>query len=159
MAKLSSINKNERRKKLVKRNAARYAKLKAIANDESKDDTERLIEGRWVPRDDAPGIVLRGGEQGADWSLYDVSDQSARETHGRAQIYLSADCCTPYTAQRIPVTVPEAVAAGDRVFELRDNGSYRLGTVAEVNGDRVKVEFRYLGSEWVERKRLRSAEW
>jgi small subunit ribosomal protein S14 len=43
MAKLSSINKNERRKKLVKQNAARYAKLKAIANDKSKDETERLI--------------------------------------------------------------------------------------------------------------------
>src|ERR671916_230177 len=43
MAKLSSINKNERRKKLVVRHAAKYAKLKAIANDESKDDTERLI--------------------------------------------------------------------------------------------------------------------
>jgi small subunit ribosomal protein S14 len=43
MAKLSSINKNERRKKLVKKNAGRYARLKAIANDESKDDTERLI--------------------------------------------------------------------------------------------------------------------
>ena len=43
MAKLSSINKNERRRKLVKKYAGRYAKLKAIANDESKDDTERLI--------------------------------------------------------------------------------------------------------------------
>jgi|SRR2546422_4994352 small subunit ribosomal protein S14 len=43
MAKLSSINKNERRKKLVKKNAGRYVRLKAIANDESKDDTERLI--------------------------------------------------------------------------------------------------------------------
>jgi len=43
MAKLSSINKNERRKKLVARHAAKYAKLKAIANDESKDETERLI--------------------------------------------------------------------------------------------------------------------
>ena len=43
MAKLSSINKNERRKKLVQKHAAKYAKLKAIANDESKDDTERLI--------------------------------------------------------------------------------------------------------------------
>ena len=43
MAKLSSINKNERRKKLVKKYAGRYAKLKAIANDESKDETERLI--------------------------------------------------------------------------------------------------------------------
>ena len=43
MAKLSSINKNERRKKLVKKFAGRYAKLRAIADDESKDDTERLI--------------------------------------------------------------------------------------------------------------------
>jgi small subunit ribosomal protein S14 len=43
MAKLSSINKNERRRKLVKKYAGRYARLKAIANDESKDDTERLI--------------------------------------------------------------------------------------------------------------------
>ena len=43
MAKLSSINKNERRKKLVKKYAGRYAKLKAIANDQSPDDTDRLI--------------------------------------------------------------------------------------------------------------------
>jgi len=43
MAKLSSINKNERRKKLVQQNAAKYAKLRAIADDESKDETERLI--------------------------------------------------------------------------------------------------------------------
>ena len=43
MAKLSSINKNERRKKLVLQNAAKYAKLKAVANDELKDETERLM--------------------------------------------------------------------------------------------------------------------
>jgi len=43
MAKLSSINKNERRKKLVERYASKYAKLKATANDKSKDDTERMI--------------------------------------------------------------------------------------------------------------------
>jgi small subunit ribosomal protein S14 len=43
MAKLSSINKNERRKKLVKKYAAKYEKLKAIANDESLDDGERLM--------------------------------------------------------------------------------------------------------------------
>jgi small subunit ribosomal protein S14 len=43
MAKLSSINKTERRKKLVKKYAGQYAKLKAIADDESKDETERLI--------------------------------------------------------------------------------------------------------------------
>ena len=34
MAKLSSINKNERRKKLVLKYASKYEKLKAIANDE-----------------------------------------------------------------------------------------------------------------------------
>jgi small subunit ribosomal protein S14 len=43
MAKLSSINKNERRRKLVEKHAAKYAKLRAIADDESKDETERLI--------------------------------------------------------------------------------------------------------------------
>jgi small subunit ribosomal protein S14 len=43
MAKLSSINKNARRRKMSERNAGKYAKLKAIANDQSKDETERLI--------------------------------------------------------------------------------------------------------------------
>ena len=43
MAKLSSINKNERRKKLVKKYAGKYARLKAVADDESLDETERLI--------------------------------------------------------------------------------------------------------------------
>ena len=43
MAKLSSINKNERRKKLVKKYAGRYARLKAVADDEPRDETERLI--------------------------------------------------------------------------------------------------------------------
>ena len=43
MAKLSSVNKNERRKKLVKQYAPKFAMLKAIANDESLDETERLI--------------------------------------------------------------------------------------------------------------------
>ena len=43
MAKLSSINKNEKRKQLVKKYAGKYARLKAIADDESLDETERLI--------------------------------------------------------------------------------------------------------------------
>jgi len=43
MAKLSSINKNERRKKLVKKYAAKYARLKAIADDKSLDESERMI--------------------------------------------------------------------------------------------------------------------
>ena len=43
MAKLSSINKNEKRKKPVQKYANKYAKLKAIAADESLDESERLI--------------------------------------------------------------------------------------------------------------------
>jgi small subunit ribosomal protein S14 len=43
MAKLSSINKNERRKQLVKQYAPKLAKLKAMAADQSLDETERLI--------------------------------------------------------------------------------------------------------------------
>ena len=43
MAKLSSINKNERRKALVKKYAGKYAALKATANDESLDDGDRLM--------------------------------------------------------------------------------------------------------------------
>jgi small subunit ribosomal protein S14 len=43
MAKLSSVNKNERRKAMVKQYAPKYAALKAIANDSTLDDGERLI--------------------------------------------------------------------------------------------------------------------
>ncbi|MCD2322659.1 30S ribosomal protein S14 [Sphingomonas sp. IC-56] len=60
MAKLSSVNKNERRKQLVKKYAGKYAKLKAIANDESVDETERLIarlKMAEIPRNGNPGRV------------------------------------------------------------------------------------------------------
>ena len=43
MAKLSSVNKNERRKKLVAQYAAKYAALKAQAADKSLDDGDRLM--------------------------------------------------------------------------------------------------------------------
>ena len=43
MAKLSSVNKNERRKALVKQYAAKFEKMKAIANDETRDDGDRLM--------------------------------------------------------------------------------------------------------------------
>ena len=43
MAKLSSVNKNERRKKLVKQYAGKYAALKATADDTSLDDGDRLM--------------------------------------------------------------------------------------------------------------------
>ena len=43
MAKLSSVNKNEARRKLVAKTAPKLAKLKATANDKSVDETERLM--------------------------------------------------------------------------------------------------------------------
>jgi small subunit ribosomal protein S14 len=43
MAKLSAIAKNEQRKKLVTKYAARYARLKTIANDEQLSEEERLL--------------------------------------------------------------------------------------------------------------------
>ena len=60
MAKLSSINKNERRKKLVKKYAGKYARLKAIADDESRDETERLmarLKMAEIPRNGNPTRV------------------------------------------------------------------------------------------------------
>ena len=57
MAKLSSINKNEKRKQLVKKYAPKYAKLRAIAKDASLSDGER-IEARLkmaeIPRNGNP---------------------------------------------------------------------------------------------------------
>ncbi len=43
MAKLSSINKNERRKQLAKKYAGKFERLKAIANDESASDDDRFL--------------------------------------------------------------------------------------------------------------------
>ena len=60
MAKLSSVNKNERRKKLVKQYAPKWAKLKAVANDESLDETERLnarLKMAELPRNSTPTRV------------------------------------------------------------------------------------------------------
>ena len=60
MAKKSSINKNERRKLLVKKYAPKYAKLKAIAADSTLSDGER-IEARLkmaeIPRNGNPTRV------------------------------------------------------------------------------------------------------
>ena len=57
MAKLSSINKNNRRKKLSKKYAAKWASLKAIAADESKPMDERFtarVKMQSLPRNSHP---------------------------------------------------------------------------------------------------------
>jgi small subunit ribosomal protein S14 len=43
MAKKSSINKNEKRKAMVVKYAAKYAKLRAVADDKNADDGDRLM--------------------------------------------------------------------------------------------------------------------
>ncbi|MCH8684391.1 30S ribosomal protein S14 [Pedomonas mirosovicensis] len=43
MAKLSSINKNERRKRLAKKFAGKFARLKATADDQNLSDDERFL--------------------------------------------------------------------------------------------------------------------
>lgn len=60
MAKLSSINKNERRKKLVKKYANKYAKLKAIADDKTLEEGDRLmarLKMAEIPRNGNPTRV------------------------------------------------------------------------------------------------------
>lgn len=57
MAKLSSVNKNNKRKRMVKKYAAKWARLKAIASDESKPFDERFaarLKMGTLPRNSHP---------------------------------------------------------------------------------------------------------
>jgi small subunit ribosomal protein S14 len=57
MAKLSSVNKNNRRKKMAKKYAARWAKLKAIAENEKLPMDERFtarLKMQALPRNSHP---------------------------------------------------------------------------------------------------------
>ena len=60
MAKLSSVNKNERRKKLVKKFSGKWARLKAVAEDESLPMDERFtarLKMQALPRNSHPTRV------------------------------------------------------------------------------------------------------
>jgi small subunit ribosomal protein S14 len=60
MAKTSSIEKNNRRKKLVKKFASKWAKLKEIANDDSRPADERFaarLKMATLPRNSHPTRV------------------------------------------------------------------------------------------------------
>lgn len=60
MAKLSSVNKNNRRKKLVKKYAGKWARLKAIAEDMSLPADERFaarLKMAKLPRNSHPTRV------------------------------------------------------------------------------------------------------
>lgn len=100
MAKLSSINKNEKRRALVKKYAGKYAKLKAIANDQSLDETERLIAR--LKMAEIPATAIRP-----------VSATVARSPVARVRITASsvslASCCVNWpTRARSPASPSRA---------------------------------------------------
>lgn len=59
---------------------------------------ERLIRGRWTPNPSGPGVILQGGERGADWLVYNNSNTGSQlgET-----VILSSDCCSHYDGSRL----------------------------------------------------------
>ena len=93
MAKKSSVNKNEKRKLLVKKYASKYTKLKAIANDENVDDGERLIarlKMAEIPRNANPTRVRNRcaltGRPRAYYRKFDLSRIMLRDLSVRGMI-------------------------------------------------------------------------
>lgn len=93
MAKLSSINKNERRKKMAKKYAARWAKLKAIADNEKLPMDERFqarLKMQALPRNSHPTRVrsrcaLTGRARG-NYRKFGISRLMLRELASRGLI-------------------------------------------------------------------------
>lgn len=93
MAKLSSVNKNNRRKKMVKQYAAKWARLKAIANDESKPADERFaarLKMATLPRNSHPTRVrnrcaLTGRARG-NYRKFGISRLMMRELASQGMI-------------------------------------------------------------------------
>lgn len=59
---------------------------------------EKLINGRWEPNPQGPGVILKNAEKGADWLVYNNTD--AQSALGETVI-LASDCCTHYDGSRI----------------------------------------------------------
>ena len=84
MAKLSSINKNEKRKKMVKQHAAKFAKLRAVADDDAAleavgglghhDD----VRGLQRVADHAPcqGVVVGDDDAGARRGIREIGQEA-----------------------------------------------------------------------------------
>jgi len=93
MAKTSSIEKNNRRKKMAKKYAARWAKLKAIANDESKPMDERFaarLKMATLPRNSNPTRIrnrcaLTGRTRG-NYRKFGISRLKFRELASQGMI-------------------------------------------------------------------------
>ncbi|MDP2205388.1 MAG: 30S ribosomal protein S14 [Alphaproteobacteria bacterium] len=93
MAKLSSVNKNNHRKKLVKKYAGKWARLKAIADDESRPVDERFaarLKMAKLPRNSHPTRVrhrcaLTGRARG-NYRKFGISRLMLRELASQGMI-------------------------------------------------------------------------
>jgi small subunit ribosomal protein S14 len=93
MAKLSSVNKNNRRKALVKKFAPKWAKLKAIADDMDKPADERFqarLKMAKLPRNSHPTRVrnrcaLTGRARG-NYRKFGISRLMMRELASQGMI-------------------------------------------------------------------------
>jgi small subunit ribosomal protein S14 len=93
MAKKSSIEKNKRRTMLAQRYAAKRARLKAVANDESVDQEERFaarLKLAELPRNSAP-VRIRNrceltGRPRAVYRKFKLSRIALRELASTGQI-------------------------------------------------------------------------
>ena len=93
MAKKSSVNKNEKRKALVKKYAEKYKRLKAIANDDTFGDDERLmarLKMAEIPRNANPTRVRNRcaltGRPRAYYRKFDLSRIMLRDLSVRGMI-------------------------------------------------------------------------
>lgn len=93
MAKKSSIEKNRRRVKLVQQFAARRARLKAIANDQSQPEEERFLARlrlAELPRNAAPSRVRNRcevtGRPRAYYRKFKMSRIALRELANTGQV-------------------------------------------------------------------------
>ncbi|HCS23114.1 MAG TPA: 30S ribosomal protein S14 [Alphaproteobacteria bacterium] len=93
MAKLSSVNKNNTRKKLVKKYAGKWARLKAIADDESRPVDERFaarLKMAKLPRNSHPTRIrnrcaLTGRARG-NYRKFGISRLMLRELASQGMI-------------------------------------------------------------------------
>jgi small subunit ribosomal protein S14 len=93
MAKTSAIEKNKKRERLVARYAAKRARLKAIAKDESMTQEERFdarLKLACLPRNSSPDRVrmrcLLSGRPRGNYRKFKVSRIAVRELASRGEI-------------------------------------------------------------------------
>lgn len=93
MAKLSSVNKNNRRKKMVKKFSGKWARLKAIADDKTKPMEERFaarLKMQALPRNSHPTRIrnrcaLTGRARG-NYRKFGISRLMLRELASQGMI-------------------------------------------------------------------------